>query len=269
MLPEYDGFMTDLQVTSKLQIQPQFSHRREWETIASEEGLLYEALEFSAPAAPGEDVPQDEKKAWYRESGRAFSVHGAFMGIDPACGDGQLRVLSRKRCLESCRLAGELGARNVVFHSSCGSFLRGPYMDSWASQCAAWYEELAETCDLNIWIENSQDVDAGPIRELMKGISDPRIGVCLDLGHVNYSRMPMAQWFEELGAWIGYLHLSDNNGLFDDHLPLGDGSVDWEAADSFRRSLQRSVTMTLEVGGTEGVRKSVQYLKEHGLFGMG
>jgi sugar phosphate isomerase/epimerase len=78
----------------------------------------------------------------------------------------------------------------------------------------------------------------------------------------------MEQWFEILGDRIGYLHLSDNGGLYDDHLPLGDGTVDWAAADALWKGLGRDTYLTFEVGPPEGVRRSIAYLKERGLFGM-
>ena len=67
---------------------------------------------------------------WYRELRRTTSVHGAFIDVNPASGDRRLRDLSRLRMFKSCTLAVWLGAGNVVFHSSCCTFLRGAYLDS-------------------------------------------------------------------------------------------------------------------------------------------
>ena len=69
-----------------------------------------------------------------------------------------------------------------------------------------------------------------------------------------------------MGEYIEYLHLSDNKGEFDDHLPLGEGVVDWKLADALYRKLGRNLPMTLEVGGIEGVKKSLRYMENNGLF---
>ena len=260
--------MADAADKNIFQIQPVFSSRDEWSALAEEEGLFFEILELSVPPCPPTGDKAEKYRRWCLGSGRVRSLHGAFIDVNPASGDTEIRDISRRRCVESCILAAELGARNVVFHSSCASFLRGAYLDNWAGQCASFYEELAERFGLDLWIENSQDVDAVPLRELMRRISRPGVGVCLDLGHVNYSHMPVEEWFEYLGDRIGYLHLSDNNGRFDDHLPLGKGSVDWQKADSLWRSLKRKIPMTIEVNGPQNVRLSVAYLKEHGYFGI-
>lgn len=275
--------MIDEKIKPVLQVQPSFASRNEWEAIAVREGLHFEVIEYSVPPVLTEDEPEGDagtgrsakqtktggpRRDWYRTNGFVSAVHGAFIDVNPASGDEGIRQYSRRRCAESCSLAVDLGAGHVVFHSSCASFLRGTYLDEWAARCASFYEELAARFDLNIWIENSQDMDAGPIRKLMERISVPKIGVCLDLGHVNYSRMPMEEWFESVGEWVGYLHLSDNMGLFDDHLPLGRGTVDWEKADALWRLAGRKMPLTLEVGGVRDVEMSVAYLKEHGYFGQ-
>ena len=171
-------------------------------------------------------------------------------------------------CRESCRAAIAVGAKNVVFHSSCFPFLRGPYLEGWAALSAEFYEELAREFDLKIYIENSPDIDPVPLKALMEIIRDSRIGVCLDLGHANYSHTELSGWFDALGDHIGYLHLSDNNGEYDDHLALGDGCVDWAEADRLWRSLGKATPMTLEVGGLDNVLRSLSFLRANGLFGL-
>ena len=251
---------------NRLQIQPVYESRQSWEAIAREWDLNFEALELSTGPALAKTLPEGCLE-WYRKSGRVNSLHGVFMDVNPASGDEELRILSQSRYQESCKLARTLGAGNVVFHSSCEPFIRGAYLDHWAQTCASFLEMLADRYDLRIWIENSQDPDPDPIKKLMRRITDKRIGVCLDLGHANYSRMPVGQWFEDLGEWIGYLHLSDNNGFYDDHLPLGRGTIDWDAAHALWQNLGRETLITLEVGGPDGVLESLTYLKTHGLFG--
>ena len=259
--------MEHTDITPLYQIQPCFTEREKWEAAALQEGLFYEVLELSSLPVLGDNRLTQMRGEWYRSGGRTRSLHGAFIDVNPASGDAQFRTLSRRRCMESCRLARELGAENVVFHSSCSSFLRGAYMETWAQACAEYYGELAQETGLHIWIENSQDVDPVPLKELMRRITNPDIGVCLDLGHANYSNAPLEQWFDELGEWIGYMHLSDNTGLADDHLPIGQGNVDWKAVDSFWRTAGRRMPMTLETGGLSGVRSSLRYLKRNGYFG--
>lgn len=253
---------------SILQIQPQYAQNEDWEAIAQREGLFYEPVEFFMPQVLMDPLLRDTVREWYRSSGRVTSLHGAFVDVNPASGDPAFRQLSRERCHESCLMAKELGASHVVLHSSCFPFLRGTYLEHWAAVCAEFYTELAQKYDLMICVENSQDVDPTPLWSLMERAKDTRVCVCLDIGHANYSDAPIEAWFDRLADRIAYLHLSDNMGKFDDHLPLGDGSADWKRADALWRQLNRGTPMTLEVGGIQGVAQSLTYLKRNGFFGM-
>lgn len=250
-----------------LRIQPQFSHYAQWARLAQRESLFYEALELSmAPMLDGNAAAACRE--WYKSSGRVNAIHGAFIDVNPASGDPAFRELSRRRCRESCTLAVELGAEQVVFHSSAFPFLRGGYLENWADICAAFYMELAEEYrGLTLCIENSQDLDPEPLEALMKRTGDG-VRVCLDIGHAHYSGTPLEAWFDVLGPSIACLHLSDNMGRFDDHLPIGDGGIDWAMADRLYQGLGKELPMTLEVGGLQGVDKSLAFLRRNGYFAL-
>ncbi len=250
-----------------LQIQPGYDRRDEWAALAREEDLSYEVIELSMPPALNESGRFKLCEEWYQSCKNVTSLHGNFIDVNPASGDAYVKEASRKRCHESCLTAKKLGAERIVFHSSCYPYLRGAYLDNWSAQCAEFYAFLAEEYDLEICIENCADPTPYPLVALMERCeNNKRIGICLDLGHVNYSHVTMEQWFEELGQWISYIHLSDNIGHFDDHLTLGKGNVNWKKADSLYRELGRTVPLTFEVGDLESVKISLKYLKDTGYF---
>lgn len=249
-----------------LQIQPRFEEREAWDALAKRENLRYEVLELSTPPALDRAGLAASCHEWYRAGKRVGSLHGAFIDVNPASRDTACRALSQRRCRESCAVAVMIGAKNVVFHSSCFPYQRGEHLDAWADACIEFYQALANQHQLNIFIENSADVDPQPLMTLMKRKKSANIGVCLDVGHANYSRVPLAQWFDALGEHIGYLHLSDNRGLYNEHLPIGEGTVDWTAADSLYRRLGKDVPVTLAVEGIDSTRRSLRYLRERGLF---
>jgi sugar phosphate isomerase/epimerase len=249
-----------------LQVQPQFQKGDEWIQLAEKSQLYIECMELSMPSFLDHKELSEKAEEWYRNTERVTSLHGCFMDVNPGSGDEKFRILSMERCRESCKLAMNQKAGYVVFHSTAFPFLRGAYLEIWAERCAGFYVQLAEEYNLTLCIENSFDLDPEPLRVLMERINHPRVRVCLDIGHANHSHAPLTKWFEELGLYIEYLHLSDNRGQFDEHLPIGDGSVDWKLADTLYRKLGKNIPMTLEVGGLEGVKKSLQYIKENVLF---
>ncbi len=250
-----------------LQVQPTKSAFKKWRALAESEGLGFEVLELSLPPALNEGGSFDSCLKRYANSGLATSVHGCFIDVNPASSDRKIRELSKEKCRQSCKAATYLGVSNVVFHSSCFHYLRGTYMEGWVALCADFYEELVEEYNLNIFIENSPDIDPIPIKSLMDITKNNKIGVCLDVGHANYSNVPIEKWFEYVGDRIGYIHLSDNMGVYDDHFSLGDGNIDWQMVDKLWRAMKRKIPMTLEVGGIENVIRSIEFLKNNNLFG--
>ena len=251
-----------------VQLQPQSGNLEQWVKLAQEECAAFEVMDPFFLSGIGNFEKYRQVAEQYRETGMAASVHGAFIDVNPASGDPDFRELSRKRCRESCEIALALGAENVVFHSSAFPFLRGAYLENWAASCASFYEELVERYPVRIYIENAQDLDPTPLRCLMERIHSDRIGVCLDIGHIHYSRIPVCQWFDQLGQWVRYLHLSDNMGSFDDHLPLGKGSVDWEQVNKLWESLGRDIPITLETGDLKSTKETMQFLRKHHYFGL-
>jgi sugar phosphate isomerase/epimerase len=65
---------------------------------------------------------------------------------------------------------------------------------------------------------------------------DSRVGVCIDTGHVS-----LGQHWDAMvriaGHRLIHVHANDNRGQFDDHLPPGDGAIDWLPV---RESLKRA-----------------------------
>lgn len=251
-----------------MQLQPQIAYLEQWTKLAQEESAVFEVMDPFFLSGIGNFQKNREIAQRYRKTGIAASVHGAFIDVNPASGDPDILEISRQRCLESCEIASVLGADKVVFHSSAFPFLRGAYLEKWADSCAAFYEELAAQYPVRIFIENAQDLDPTPLRYLMERIHSDRIGVCLDIGHANYTRIPVSQWFDQLGKWIQCLHLSDNMGKFDDHLPLGKGIIDWDQMNNLWESLGKDIPITLETGDLESTKASIHFLRKHHYFGL-
>lgn len=251
---------------SIMQIQPNYDSREEYLELAIKESLDFEIIELSSKYV-NKEIPR-EVIEWYKKSCRAKSLHGVFMDIYPVSNDEDIKKVSRNKCELSCRLAKELGAENIVFHSTALTFCRASLEISWGKAAAEYYQELAEKQGINIFIENFSDIDYIPMKHMMDNVNSDKVGICLDVGHSNFSRCTLEQWIEGLGDYIKYIHISDNNGLWDDHLALGEGTVELHRISEFWENKGRSLPVTLEVGGFNSIKKSLDYLKRNELFGF-
>jgi sugar phosphate isomerase/epimerase len=77
----------------------------------------------------------------------------------------------------------------------------------------------------------------------------PEVGLHLDVGHANLGPPPNTTpaLIEAFADRLAHVHVSDNVGADDLHLPLGAGNVDWAAVVRALRGSGYDGTVTLEV----------------------
>lgn len=63
---------------------------------------------------------------------------------------------------------------------------------------------------------------------------DPSVGVCFDTSHTTLGRH-WERFMEVAGNRLVHVHANDHRGQHDDHLPPGDGTIDWNTV---RRDLE-------------------------------
>ncbi|HET7293433.1 MAG TPA: sugar phosphate isomerase/epimerase family protein [Vicinamibacteria bacterium] len=82
-------------------------------------------------------------------------------------------------------------------------------------------------------------------------------GVCVDTSHTSLGGF-LLERLERLGPRLVHIQASDNRGVTDDHLPPGEGGIDWSVVlSTLQRVGYRGVFM-LEVAGDGDVRSHVQ-----------
>jgi sugar phosphate isomerase/epimerase len=79
----------------------------------------------------------------------------------------------------------------------------------------------------------------------------PGVGLHLDVGHANIRAAGIAPLLDAFGDRLVHLHVHDNAGFRDEHLPLGAGKVDWPDVARRVRATGYDGTVTIEVFATE------------------
>ncbi|MBR6735258.1 MAG: sugar phosphate isomerase/epimerase [Oscillospiraceae bacterium] len=233
--------------------------------LAAKHGLGLEMAEFCTA------VNLDEKReSWIssckekmRSSDR-FTFHAPFNELCPFAVDPLVRDVSRRRYEQAYQTARELGINRMVVHTGHIPIL---YFDSFFAERSInfWRDFLRDKPeDFELLIENVVDTDPKPIADIMCGVNDKRCRVCLDVGHAFVSsKRDINEWLDVLMPWISHVHVHDNTGDFDRHLPLGDGNIDWESV--LNRILDKSPDSTFTLENME-CAGSVRWLIEHGFI---
>jgi sugar phosphate isomerase/epimerase len=115
------------------------------------------------------------------------TLHGPYMDLSPGGLDPKVKEVTLERIWKTMDLAVLFRPKTVVFH---------PGFDPWR------FEEYQ-----GLWLKNSI--------EAWKPVAG------------KAEEIPLPQWFDLLGEFLVEVHFHDNDGARDDHLPLGDGKMDF------------------------------------------
>jgi sugar phosphate isomerase/epimerase len=129
---------------------------------------------------------------------------------------------------QAFRAAQLLGAQKITLHSE---FLP-PSIQSRNLRLQAsiatlkGLHKLAQNLGLDLLIEN-MDSRSFSIEDFRTLFSEVDIGMTLDVGHASTARGEgLENWLKQFSQRIRHVHLHDNLGVNDDHLPLGAGKLD-------------------------------------------
>ena len=167
-----------------------------------------------------------------------------------------IRQASLQEMIESLETANGLGAEKVVLHpgviSGMGAFVRD-VSKRHALESLDSISQKAEALGIVLCLENmfprylsfAEPEDFVPVFEQF-----PNIKLTLDTGHANIGSTGgdrIIRFLKTFSHRLGHVHMSDNHGKRDDHLPIGKGSVPFRRVIQTLKRIGYDDTITLEV----------------------
>ena len=193
-------------------------------------------------------------------------AHGPYCGLSAGSAEPLQRSMTLERYQGFQRAVAALGIRRHILHFNYNEEIDKP--DKWRSRFVAFWRDylVGQDDDVLFLHENSFEQDPQYLASVMREMDDSRMGVCLDVGHVQCMGGAVDEWLEVLGPWIRYFHVHDNHGRTegrfyerDEHLPPGAGTVDWDMFMWIWRKRFARAPLALECG-TRDVESAVRYL---------
>jgi sugar phosphate isomerase/epimerase len=195
----------------------------------------------------------------------SLSIHAPFMDLSPGAVDARVKAVTMDRFSQVLEIAGILSPKVVVFHSGYEKWKYAHRVDLWLEESlTTWQPLIAEAARLGtkIAIENIFEDEPSNLLALMEVLHSESFGLCFDTGHCNlFSKVPLTEWLGKLTPYIFELHLHDNDRTSDQHLPIGDGTFDFETL--FSSLDRRERVYTIEAHSPEKVLRSMARLKEY------
>jgi sugar phosphate isomerase/epimerase len=208
----------------------------------------------------------------------ANSMHAPFAPhIDIASHEPGVRNTSVAELLVATEAAATLGCRYLVLHPGPEEEGHpGPQDWYWRMHHAAeGLNRVATRCrelGMMLLLENMLPHllfgRTSDMLWLLGAIRETNVGTCLDTGHASLSG-DLPTVVHKLSGHLRMLHANDNLGHRDDHLPPGEGGIDWMSlvCQLGRWGFRGTIILELAGRGTpeeilDGARRARDYLEE-------
>ncbi|MEE0941896.1 MULTISPECIES: sugar phosphate isomerase/epimerase family protein [unclassified Methanobrevibacter] len=196
-----------------------------------------------------------------------YSIHAPFMDVNIASPQDQSRLNSIAQIKSSIDLANEINAEAVVVHPGLISFLANKYFKKevyeFANQSIKEIGDYAKNLGVMATIENMPNFESmiyQNIADLNQLLVENEMHMTLDIGHANHvGYAPDEMIFDS----IKHIHVHDNLGDDDSHLPLGEGSIDLKYIINTLESKNYDGIYILEVNDYDSIKKSYEYMKKN------
>lgn len=197
-------------------------------------------------------------EAMHRLGISAVSMHAPFAPhIDITSPDRAGREAAVAELLKACEAAALLRARNVVLHPGPEREGRPPEQEFLTHMHHAGdslNRVAARCCELGVHLllENMlAHLMFGHVRDMMYLLGEIKtceVGACLDTGHAHLAR-ELDLVIQKLSGHLRMVHINDNRGDWDAHLPPGEGTIDWPWFVEELRRHQFHGPLVLELAG--------------------
>lgn len=206
----------------------------------------------------------------FSERGCRATIHGPFFDLCPGSVDPGIREVSRFRLRRLFEIAERVSPVQIVCHTGFDPRHHRGQKEVWlANSLKAWGPavERAARVGSPLLLENVWEEDPDLHLRLFEEIDSPWFGFCLDTGHQNaFSRTPLDAWLEATAGRLKEIHLHDNDGSWDDHLPIGEGNIDFDLLFGFLGKNGMRPVLTLEPHKVEHLYQSLNTLAQTGSF---
>ncbi len=193
------------------------------EPLAREYGMGLELAEFSITNNMDDGfetaLPHVEKCAAAVE---LKALHAPYNELFPMAIDPKVVDIAYERYDAAWRYCLRFGASKMIVHAN---YVEDLYFPSWFTQrhVAFWQRFLSEHPEnVTICIENVMEQKPELLLPILEEVNDPRLRMCLDVGHANLSKVAPIDWLKACAPFISHYHIHNNNG----RLTEGNGSVD-------------------------------------------
>lgn len=200
-----------------------------------------------------------------QDNGIVCTVHAPYMDLSPGGFDKTIKAISKDKIKKAVEMAYILDAKSIVCHPGYDRWRFDGNEQLWLdSSIETWTEIIGEAKDhLVVLLENIFEETPSTLIALFDYFKGKNLYFCFDSGHFNlFSTVALEKWLIPLKDRIREIHLHDNHGRSDEHLPVGRGTFPFRELKAFLRQTGDDITYTIEVHGEPYAAESIKNVKE-------
>jgi sugar phosphate isomerase/epimerase len=207
----------------------------------------------------------NEIASWFKTEGVEFhSMHSPiYMSNDFKSGGAPLNIVDTEKprrieAMDEIKRAVEVAEhmpfRFLIQHIGKGDEYDDPRKFEWAMSGIEHLRAFCKQLGVTLLVENTPNDLATPekLKELLKTLHYPDLGVCFDTGHAHLTSS-VHQAFGVLEHLIRSTHVHDNHRDRDSHLWPGQGTIDWNDTMQALQAAPQVPALLMEIEGAEGV----------------
>jgi len=194
------------------------------------------------------------------------TTHAPYMDLSPGGVDRKVRTITKDKLKRTVEAACILEARACVCHPGYDRWRFSGNEQVWLDgSLDTWTEVIAESKGGPlIVLENIFEEQPSTFVALFDHFREQNLWFCFDSGHFNlFSKTSIEAWLVPLRGRIRELHLHDNRGSSDDHLPLGEGTFPFRELKAFLgHTNMREIIFTAEPNDEDSAEQCVRKMRE-------
>ena len=198
-------------------------------TIAEEDGFNCIELLGEGPYSPGNLLENKDYLEAFQSYDLEYYIHAPTIDLNIASLNEGIRKESVKQTKECLDVAEIIGVKAITIHPG----KVGRPEDSirqmglqFATESVQELVDYTEDKEVKLSVENMPERFSflcNKVEELESLTQKTGCAITIDLGHAN--TCPNPEYFTNISN-IEYFHLNDNNGIKDQHVSLGEGTLD-------------------------------------------
>ena len=204
------------------------------------------------------------------QEGLRCTLHAPFNDMLPGATDRYVLQATREKLRHCFDLIEILKPCSVVCHLGYLDCVHSYNLDGWLANSLETWEKLllvAENQATPVMFENTYETGPRIHKKILEALDSPYARFCLDVGHLlAFAGTPWQEWLDCLAGWLGQIHLHDNHGSKDEHLPIGGGKFDFAGLFSYLKLRDIEPLITLEPRSERGLWDSLNALDRLALF---